>query len=144
MAGIFDVIKGVTSGLAAPVVDYLKTRQELKAQERIRKEEIKDAQHERNVSLIKEGLTADMNWEMEFARQAASSLKDEYTLGVVSIPAILCFVPKDFHEWQGGAFYVTEGFKALAVTPLWYQILFCTMFCATVGVRWWRRKQTDT
>jgi hypothetical protein len=144
MAGIVSIIKGVTSGLAAPVVDYLKQRQEIRSKERIRKEEIKDAQHERNVELIKAGQTADMNWEMEFAKQALTSHKDEFTLGVISIPAVMCFIPKDFSEWQGGAFYVTEGFKALATTPLWYQILFCSMYAATYGIRWWRRSQSDT
>jgi hypothetical protein len=144
MAGIVDIVRGVTSGLAAPVVDYLKSRQELRSKERIRKEELKDAHHSRQLELAKLGLTADMSWEQTFAEQAASSWKDEYVLGVVSIPAVLCFVPEDFSKWQGGAYYVTNGFAALATTPLWYQIMFCSTFLATVGIRYWRRNQSDT
>jgi hypothetical protein len=85
-----------------------------------------------------------MSWEQTFAEQALTSWKDEYALGVVSIPAILCFIPKDFSDWQGGAYYVTEGFAALSGTPWWYQVLLCTMFAHTIGVRWWRRNQYDT
>lgn len=134
----------LVGGVAGPVVDYFKQRAELKSRERIRKMELDDAIHTRQIELVSQGLTADMNWEMEFARQAATSLKDEYVLGVISIPAILCFIPRDFSEWQGGAYYVTEGFKALSYTPVWYQILLCSMFAATVGIRWWRRSQSDT
>jgi hypothetical protein len=137
MAGIVDIIRGVTSGLAAPVVDYLKARQELRSQERRQKEEYREAVHQRKVELVKLGLTADMNWEMEFARQAENSWKDEYTLGVVSIPLWMCFIP-------GGATYVTAGFGALAGTPVWYQAMVQILFYATVGIRMWRRQQSDT
>lgn len=141
MAGILDVIRGVTSGLATPVVDYLKARQELRSKERIRKEELKDAIHSRQVDLIKEGLHADMNWEMEFAKQASGSWKDEYTLIVVSIPAILAFIKTDRLDGPG---IVSAGFGALTQTPLWYQTLLLSLFLATVGIRWWRRSQSDT
>lgn len=137
MAGIVDIIRGVTSGLAAPVVDYLKVRRELQSRERIRKEELKDAMHARKLALADKGLTADMSWEQTFADAATTSWKDEYTLGVVSIPLWMCFIP-------GGDTYVTAGFGALSATPLWYQVMVQTMFYATVGIRMWRRQQSDT
>jgi hypothetical protein len=141
MAGIVDIIRGVTSGLAAPVVDYLKARQELRSRERIRKEELKDALHTRKMELAKLGLTADMQWEQTFAEQAASSWKDEYTLMVVSIPAILAFVRTSFLD---GPAIVSSGFVALSETPLWYQGMLISLFLATVGIRYWRRNQSDT
>ena len=138
---MWDKILGSITG---PVATYFTRRSELK-QARFEAElKATVAAGERQAALISQGLTADMNWEMEFAQQAKSSWKDEYVLAVLSIPAILCFIPKDFDEWQGGAFYVSEGFAALQATPLWYQILFCSVFAATFGIRWWRRKQTDT
>ena len=82
-----------------------------------------------------------MNWEMEFAKQAQTSWKDEYTLIVVSIPAILAFVKT---SWLDGPTLVGQGFQALAQTPLWYQTLLISLFMATVGIRWWRRNQSDT
>lgn len=137
-------LKDVIGGLAAPVVGYLQRRTELKAEAAKQERELSAAIHTRQIELISQGLTADMNWEMEFARQASSSWKDEYVLMVVSIPAVLCFIPKSFEEWQGGAYYVSQGFEALQLTPLWYQILFCSVFAATFGIRWWRRSQSDT
>lgn len=136
-----NVIGALLKNITDPVVAYLNTRQELKSKERIRKEELKDAIHQRQVDLIKEGLHADMNWEMEFAKQAQTSWKDEYTLIVVSIPAILAFVKT---SWLDGAAIVKSGFTALAATPFWYQTLLLSLFMATVGIRWWRRNQSDT
>lgn len=132
-----SIIGTLLKSVTEPVVAYFNTRQELKSKERVRKIELDDAIHQRQVDLIKEGLHADMNWEMEFAKQASSSWKDEYTLIVVSIPAILAFVP-------GGSTVVKNGFDALSGTPLWYQGLLLSMFLATVGIRYWRRNQSDT
>jgi len=126
--------------LAGPVVaigEIYKRRMELKAEERSQEREIRKAITERKLELIKQGLTADMSWEMEFARQAESSWKDEYTLIVVSIPLVMAFVP-------GLSEYVKMGFAAFAATPLWYQIMVQSIFYATYGMRLWRRNQSDT
>jgi len=40
--------------------------------------------------------------------------------------------------------YVASGFEALAKTPAWYQLMLITLFFATVGIRYWRRNQSDT
>ena len=135
---ILDVFKALLGkGIVEPIAAYYTARQELKSKERIRNAELKDAVHERQVALIREGLHADMNWEMEFAKQAASSWKDEYTLIVVSIPAVMAFIP-------GLDIYVANGFDALSKTPPWYQLMLITLFFATVGIRYWRRNQSDT
>lgn len=131
----------VISGLTGPVATYFTRRAELK-QARFEAElKFEQAKGDRAAQLIREGLAADANWEMEFARQAQNSWKDEYTLGVVSLPAILCFVKVGSFD---GAAIVTSGFAALSQTPLWFQTILGIMFCATVGVRWWRREQSDT
>lgn len=124
-------------GIVEPVVNYATRRAELKQARFEAQLKAEVAAGDRRAKLISEGLAADANWEMEFARQAASSWKDEYTLLVVSIPAILAFVP-------GGAPYVAAGFVALAATPAWYQLVLLTMFFASVGIRYWRRSQSDT
>lgn len=141
MALQFNVIGALLKNITDPVVAYFNTRQELKSKERIRKIELDDAIHQRKVELIKEGLTADMNWEMEFAKQAQSSWKDEYTLIVVSIPAVLAFVKT---SWLDGPAIVKQGFTALAETPFWYQTVLISLFLATVGIRWYRRSLSDT
>jgi hypothetical protein len=128
-------------GIVEPLADYFKRKQELKQARFEAQLKAEQAAGDRRAQLIRDGLAADANWEMEFARQAASSWKDEYTLIVVSIPAILAFVKVGGFD---GAALVAAGFAALGLTPMWYQILLGTMFGATVGVRWWRRSQSDT
>jgi hypothetical protein len=130
-------ITDIVGGVFKPVADFFNRRQELKSADHQAELKIKDAMVERQVSLIKDGLAADMSWEMEFARQAGSSWKDEYTLLVVSVPLILAFIP-------GGAPFVVAGFNAFATTPMWYQVMVQTIFYATYGIRLWRRNQSDT
>ena len=120
-----------------PIADYFNKRQEIKAQEHQNQLELVKAQGERQAQLARDGLTADAAWEMEFAKQAATSWKDEYTLLVVSVPLVMAFVP-------GLAVYVAAGFSAFAGTPMWYQIMVQTIFYATYGIRLWRRNQSDT
>ena len=137
-----DWIKALLGkGLVEPVADYYKRKQELKQAKFEANLKFEQAKGDRQAQLIREGLAADANWEMEFARQASASWKDEYTLLVVSIPAVLAFFRT---EWVDGPRVVADGFAALTATPTWYQILLCSMFGATVGIRWWRRTQSDT
>jgi len=125
------------TGIPEQIGQYFRERQSQKSAERLRKMEFDDAIHKRKLDLVSQGLTADMNWEMEFARQAQTTWKDEYTLIVISIPAVMAFIP-------ALAPYVKDGFAAIAETPLWYQTVFISLFLATVGIRWFRRSQSDT
>jgi hypothetical protein len=125
------------AGIPQAAVTYFTRKAELKAQAHENEMKRLEAQGQRQYELALAGLTADAQWEMEMARQASTSWKDEYTLLVISIPAILCFLP-------GGAVYVANGFAALNQTPVWYQLMFGILFSATVGVRWWRKSQSDT
>lgn len=128
-----DIITGITG----PVADYFKTRQENKTRENIRKMELADALQQRQISLISQGLTADMNWEMAFANQAATSWKDEFELLVLTIPLVMCFVP-------GLSQYVLDGFKVLAQCPQWFLFLVISIYLANYGIRYWRKTQSDT
>ncbi len=133
-----SIVKGVIGdGIGNNVVAYLSKKAELKAAAARQKLEMEEAVHQRKVDLIKQGLTADMSWEQTFADQAASTWKDEYSLIIVSIPAVLAFVP-------GFDVYVANGFRALSDTPAWYQLVLISLFLATVGIRYWRRGQSDT
>jgi len=138
---ILDILGRAVGAATAPVVDYFKRRAELKAEDRKDERALKKALVERQIDLISQGLAADANWEMEFARQAQTSWKDEYTLLVVSVPAVLSFIRT---PWLNGPEIVTQGFAALSATPIWYQLILGSLFLATVGVRYWRRTQSDT
>lgn len=128
-------------GLVEPVATYFQRKLEIRQARFEANLKFEQAAGDRRAQLIREGLAADSAWEMEFARQAASSYKDEYTLLVISIPAILAFIKTG---WLDGPAIVALGFAALATTPVWYQIILGSMFCATVGIRWWRRTISDT
>jgi hypothetical protein len=135
------VIRDIVAGLSGPVVTYFTRRAELKHARFEAKLKMEIAIGDRQAKLISEGLAADANWEMEFARQAASSNKDEFVLGVLSVPAVMCFIKLPFID---GPFVVLSGFEALERAPVWYSILLCSVFASTVGIRWWRRKQSDS
>lgn len=133
MKWLLDLFTGIPQAAAGYFTRKMELREDRLKQER----EFTQAIHERKLKLVEQGLTADMNWEMEFARQAATSWKDEYTLIVVSIPLVMAFVP-------GLDEYVMRGFAAFSQTPLWYQVMVQVLFYATVGIRFWRRSQSDT
>ena len=128
---LLDLLAGIPQAAA----DFFKTRLERKSAERIRQMELDDAVHARRVELIKQGLAADATWEVEQIRN--SGWKDEWVLGVISIPLVLCFIP-------GASGYVLAGFEVLQRTPDWYQWLVLLIFTAVYGIRIWRRQQSDT
>ena len=131
------VLSDLVSGLTGPVATYFTRRAELRAQAHTNELELLKAQGERQATLAAQGMTADANWEMEFARQAATSWKDEYTLIVVSIPLVMAFVP-------GLDVYVARGFAAFSQTPLWYQVMVQALFYATYGIRAFNKFRSDT
>jgi hypothetical protein len=135
----------IVASSAAVVTDYLKVRADIASRERIRKEELRDADHARQIDLRKQGLAADATWELEQIK--TSGKKDEYLIGVYTLPAWLCFIK--FHDDAGnvtfdGAQIVLDGFHALSQTPGWYQLVLVAISLAPFGIRYWRRKQYDT
>jgi hypothetical protein len=127
MSIVTDIVKGVTG----PVADYLNERQKLRSAERIRKAELADAVHARNLEAARAGLVADVDWEMEFARQAGNSWKDEFELVVVTLPLVGCWI---------FPVQTLSGFAVLAKCPPWYVGLVLTIYLANYGIRKWRRK----
>ena len=132
-----SVLTDIVSGVFKPVADYFNRRQEIKAVEHAGELKLKEATLDRQAQLIRDGLAADASWEMEFARQAATSWKDEYSLIIVTLPLWMAFIP-------GLAPFVAMGFAAFAATPMWYQVMMQTLVYATFGIRLWRRNQSDT
>lgn len=129
---LWDKIVGT---ITQPIAEGVKTYLEIRSKERLRKIELEDAIHQRRVELIKQGLAADASWELEQIRN--SGWKDEYVLGVVSIPLIGCFIP----AWADD---ILRGFEVLAQTPEWFRWLVLLIFTAVYGIRIWRRQQSDT
>jgi len=90
-----------------------------------------------NWKVKKEELKANMDLTamqgMEF------SWKDEYLTILISVPAVMCFLP----DFSIGAFMfspvtaVREGFSALDTMPSWYQWAFTGVIAAVFGLRTW-------
>lgn len=127
----------VGDGIGNNVVDYFKQRAANKSALELRKLELEQATHQRQVELRSQGLTADAAWELESLRAHASGWKDEFVLILLSIPLVLVFIP--FTQP-----HVLEGFNTLQETPQWYRLLILVIFGAIYGVRMWRRQQSDT
>lgn len=125
------------SGVPETIGKYFTRKMEIKAEDRQQERAVQKALTERKIELISQGLTADMNWEMAFANEAANTWKDEFELLVLTIPLVMCFVP-------GLAPYVLDGFNVLAQCPSWFLFLVISVYLANYGIRYWRKTQSDT
>lgn len=132
---IGSMITSAISGIVSPVTTYFTRRAELNEAQHAADLAAVKAQGDRQAQLITQGLSADAAWEMESIRSAGFAR--HFELIVVSIPLVMCFIPK----MQP---YVKAGFDALSATPQWFQWLVLTIFCANYGIRLWRRTQSDT
>jgi len=113
------------------VGDYFEGKRKLKRAEVESKLRVHEAVTEGNVKLAVMGKTSEIAWENTMAKASESSWKDEWFTVVLSIPAIMAFVPLM-------APYVAEGFAALSTTPDWYQSLLIMAVAASFGIRAWK------
>jgi len=124
MLPIIGLIGAAISGITEIGKSYFE-RKKVEAQGKV------DIAQARVAGEIKRALTVtegDAAYDLAAAEQMESSWKDEWLTIMLSIPAILCFVP-------GGAKYVAAGFAALKDTPEWYQWAFLGMIIASFGLK---------
>lgn len=118
---IWGLLGGLVSG---PLKDWHERRKiKLESQARII-----EAKTKAEVARLEKLVDAEISWEAEMTRQAASSWKDEYWTIVLSIPMVCVFVP-------GLAPFIEEGFARLAMTPEWYRYALLLAIGAAFGVR---------
>jgi len=86
-----------------------------------------EAEAKAKIMLSKETSVAD--WERIMAQGSQQSLKDEWLVGLFSVPLVLSFCG----EW--GRTAVAEGFTALEAMPDWYQYTLGVIVAASFGVR---------
>ena len=77
--------------------------------------------------LSKETSVAD--WERIMAQGSQNSFKDEWLVGLFSIPLVLSFCG----DW--GRTITSNGFAALDTMPDWYQYTLGVIVAASFGVR---------
>lgn len=73
----------------------------------------------------------EVKYDQTAAEGMATSWKDEWFVLLLSIPAVLCFIP-------GMDEVVAKGFAALATTPDWYQWAFLGAIVASFGLKTWK------
>ena len=76
--------------------------------------------------VITKQATADIDWDIEQAKNSSTSWKDEFFTIILSVPVMLAFVP-------GMAPYILEGFEVLRQVPEWFLISFGTAVAAAFG-----------
>jgi len=138
---MWGAIAGAVQGVVGGIASYFTKRAEIKLAEHQARLAVVVAQGERQAQLALAGLEADRQWEASMSEQAATGYKDEYTLLLVSVPLVMCFVRTANFD---GPKIVADGFTALGMTPMWYQGIVVAVLLATFGIRAWRRSQYDT
>ncbi len=122
-------------GLIGPVTEWVRQRGE---RARIREEgqtqiaqaeiaaDVARANHD--ATLAQTGVEAERDWDIEAARQAQRSWKDELWTLVFALPIVVAFVP-------GGAGLVMVGFQAISIAPGWYQAGVAASIAFSFGIR---------
>jgi hypothetical protein len=119
-----DIIGGLM-GIGKTWVENWQTRQTKRAESDAR---IAEAKVSAEIIRIQKQADADVDWDKSAVDQMQSSWKDEWFTILLSVPAILAFIP-------GMKQYVFDGFKALEEMPTWYIYCFVTAVAASFGMR---------
>lgn len=123
---VIDAISAVVKGIASPVTEWVKHRGEIKKLEREGEIKLKTLSIEKQAEAISKQEDNVQAWELASIKN--SGWKDEYLTLVLTLPAILCFIP-------GMAEIVAAGFKALQQTPTWYQVCLLVAVGSAFGVK---------
>ena len=113
---------GPVASLAGSWLDAKTTKQAAEA-----KLKLTEAEAKSKILLSKETSVAD--WERIMEQGTQNSWKDEYLVGLFSIPLILVFTG------EKGRQIVAEGFVALESMPEWYQYTLGVIVASSFAVR---------
>ena len=123
---MFAMILPLLSGLVSPVVEMVKGWQARKAAKLESDLAISEAKTASICKRLETQLAADIAWENTSINN--SGWKDEWFTLLLSIPAVLCFVP-------GMVGYVKDGFLALEKCPEWYRYAFLVAVASSFGYK---------
>ena len=101
---------------------------ENKLQETKARSRVKVAKAEAEAEVHKKIATGEIEWEKTMASASGDSWKDEYLVLVLTIPAILVFIP-------GMEDIVQRGFHVLDSLPDWYQNALMIAISASFGIK---------
>lgn len=114
--------------ILGPLFSLISTGVSSYAEHKKLKAQHKNAIEQAKIDRVKALDYADSNWDNIMAEATKGSWKDEFWTIVLSIPAIMAFIPTlDV--------YVIAGFKALSETPDWYKAALGVAIAASFGYR---------
>ena len=115
--------------LIGPISGLVGSWMDKKTEEQRGKSAVAKAKAEAEAKVMVSAATSTADWERLMAEGSKNSWKDEWLVGLFSIPLILSFCG----EW--GRTIVSEGFAALDTMPDWYQYTLGVIVAASFGVR---------
>jgi len=130
---MLSILGTIGSALVSGISDWSKGRQELKKSELEAKKVVIAAEAEARLAISKakvkmaeQAQAQDYNLDKIAMENMEKSYKDEYLLGMFSIPMVIAFVEPEIVE---------NGFNAIAGMPEWYQYTFIGMVVVIYGMR---------
>ena len=122
----FGIISGIFKGLLSPVTAMIKGWQDRKAAKLASDLAVAEAVTKAKIDRLATGQKADIAWENLSITN--SGWKDEWFTLILSIPAVLCFIP-------GMDEIVFKGFQALKNCPDWYNWMLGIAVGSAFGYR---------
>jgi len=123
---IAEMVFGFIKGLISPATEIIKGWQARKAAKLEGDLAITAARTTSIVHRLETKQDGDIAWENLSIDK--SGWKDEYFTIILSLPAVLCFVP-------GMVGYVVDGFSALHTCPEWYQWALMVAVASAFGYK---------
>jgi len=117
---------GVFGAIISPITSAVKGWQERKKVKLEGDVALAKAATDAKIERVKTQQAGDIAWENTSINN--SGWKDEWFTIILSIPAIMCFIP-------GLATYVERGFEALSGCPDWYKWAFMVAVASSFGYR---------
>jgi hypothetical protein len=114
--------------LLGPVANIAGNWVDGKVEETKAKAAVKVEKAKADAEVQKKIASGDIDWEANMADATKGSWKDEYLTVVLTLPAILLFVPSMTD-------HIREGFKVLETLPSWYQNLLYICVTASFGIK---------
>lgn len=116
----------ILGALISPIASIIGNWQKKKLQKQESEFKIEEAKTDAKIRILETSQDAEIDWNLKALDQ--SGWKDEWFTILLSIPAIMCFIP-------GLDIYVINGFTALKETPEWYRVCFLVAVAASFGYR---------
>ena len=125
-------------GLIGPIASLAGSWLDAKTTKQAAEAKLKLTEAEAKAKILLSEKTSVADWERIMAEGSKNSLKDEWLVGLFSIPLVLSFCGewgRDPIDVAFNGIAVANGFVALESMPDWYQYTLGVIVAASFGVR---------